>query len=94
LDIVAFAQSVTVEGGPSPEQVMTWYGEHFPLNPNAVKCALAWWLTYFMDRSWRPEIPGLPRVRRFQRQQLATLACWTSRQWSFPPPTWAKHLKD
>lgn len=93
-DIVAFAQSVTVEGGPSSEQIMTWYGEQFPLNSSAVECALAWWLTYFADRSWRPEIPGLPRVRRFQRQQLATLTYWISRQWSFPPPEWAKHLKD
>lgn len=40
-DIVAFAQSVTVEGGPSPEQVMTWYGERFSLNTKAVECSLA-----------------------------------------------------
>ena len=94
LDIVAFAQSVTVEGGPSPEQVMTWYGEHFPLNNNAIECALAWWLTYFADRAWRPEIPGLPRVRRFQRQQLGTLAAWAARRWSFPAPEWAGQLLD
>ena len=92
-DIVAFAQSVTVEGGPSPEQIMAWYGETFPLNTGAIESALAWWLTYFADRSWQPEITGLPRVRRFQRQQLATLACWISRQCSFPTPEWTKHLK-
>src|SRR2546421_10318094 len=57
-DIVAFAQSVTVEGGPSSEQVMTWYEEQFPLKGNAVECALAWWLTFFADRAWQPEIPG------------------------------------
>jgi fructosamine-3-kinase len=91
-DIVAFAQSVTVEGGPSPEQVMTWYEEEFPLNSNAVECALAWWLTFFADRAWRPEIPGLPRVRRFQRQQLGTLVSWAARQWSFPSPEWAVQL--
>ena len=91
-DIVAFAQSVTVEGGPSPEQVMEWYREHFSLNSDAVECALAWWLTFFADRAWRPEIPGLPRVRRFQRQQLGILACWAARQWSLPSPEWAGQL--
>src|SRR5579875_484130 len=92
LDMVAFAQSVAVEGGPPPEQVMAWYGERLPLNSNAVACALAWWLTFFADRAWRPEIPGLPRLRRFQRQQLAMLASWAARQWSFPPPEWIKHM--
>ena len=91
-DIVAFAQSVTVEGGPPPEQIIAWYGERFPVNTDAIDCALAWCLTYFADRAWRPEIPGLPRLRRFQCQQLATLAFWAARQWSLPPPAWARHL--
>lgn len=92
LDITAFAQSVTVEGGPSPEQVMTWYAEKFPVRSDAIDCALAWWLTYFADRAWRPDIPGLPRLRRFQSQQLGILALWAARRWSLPSPTWAKLL--
>lgn len=91
-DMVAFAQSVTVEGGPPPEQVMAWYSERFPSNPQAVECALAWWLTFFARRAWLPEVPGLPRLRRFQRQQLAVLAFWSARQWSFPTPEWARFL--
>lgn len=91
-DMVAFAQSVTVEGGPSPEQVLTWYGEQFPLNINAIECALAWWLTFFADRAWRPEISELPRVRRFQRQQLSVIVSWAARQWSLPQPAWAEQL--
>src|SRR2546421_9461770 len=71
-DIVAFAQSVTVEGGPSSEQVMTWYEEQFPLKGNAVECALAWWLTFLLIAHGNLKSPG-PRVRRFQRQQLSTL---------------------
>lgn len=93
-DMVAFAQSVTVEGGPSPEQVMAWYGERFPVNTDAIDCALAWCLTFFADRAWRPDIPGLPRLRRFQGQQLATLAFWAARQWSFPSPEWARQLLE
>lgn len=93
-DMVAFAQAVTVEGGPSPEQVMTWYGEQFPVDADTVECALAWWLTFFAHRAWQPEVPGLPRLRRFQRQQLAVLICWATRHWSFPPPKWIKLLSE
>lgn len=91
-DMVAFAQSVTVEGGPAPEQIMAWYGEQFSVNTHAVECALAWCFTYFADRAWRPEIPGLPRLRRFQRQQLGILSCWVARQWSFSVPEWTERL--
>jgi hypothetical protein len=33
-DVVAFAQSVTTEGGPLPEQVMDWYAERVPVHPS------------------------------------------------------------
>lgn len=93
-DIVPFAQSVSVEKGPSPEQVIQWYGEHFPLKTDAVECALAWWLTFFAQRAWQPEIPELPRLRRFQHQQLGTLLCWAARHWSFPEPEWIGPLLE
>jgi len=93
-DIVAFAQSVAVEKGPSPEQVMTWYGEQFPLHTDAVESALAWWLTFFAQRAWQPEVPGLPRLRRFQRQQLGVLISWAARHWSFPSPEWVEQLLE
>jgi aminoglycoside phosphotransferase (APT) family kinase protein len=93
-DIVAFAQSVAVENGPLPEQIITWYGEKFPLRTDAVEGALAWWLTFFAQRAWQPEIPGLPRLRRFQRQQLAVLISWAARHWSFPSPGWVKRLLE
>lgn len=93
-DIVAFAQSVTVENGPPPEQVLKWYGEQLPLRIEAVESALAWWLTFFARRAWQPEIPGLPRLRRFQRQQLGVLIFWAARHWSFPSPEWARLLLE
>lgn len=93
-EMVAFAQTVTVEGGPSPEQVIAWYGEEFPLNSDAVACALAWWLTFFAHRAWQPEVPGLPRLRRFQRQQLGVLISWAACQWSFPSPEWVEQLLE
>jgi fructosamine-3-kinase len=91
-DIVGFAQSVTVEGGPLPEQVMYWYEEQFPLTAEAVEASLAWFLTFFALRAWQPDIPGLPRLRRFQRQQLGVLIAWATRHWSFPSAAWAERL--
>jgi aminoglycoside phosphotransferase (APT) family kinase protein len=91
-DFVAFAQTVTVEGGVLPEQVMAWYGERFPVDENAVDSAVAWFFAFFALRAWRDEIPGLPRLRRFQRQQLGVMAQWAARRWALPEPTWANEL--
>lgn len=91
-DFVVFAQSVTVEGGAMPEQVMAWYGEKYPVEPAAVDASIAWWFCFFAQRGWREEIPGLPRVRRFQRQQMGVIAQWAARKWGLPEPTWAEAL--
>ncbi len=91
-DIVAFAQTVPIEGGSTPEQIMSWYAEQFPTDRTAVDGAIAWWLTFFAFLAWQPEIPGLPRLRRFQRHQLATMLLWAARQWSLPEPAWAEAL--
>jgi thiamine kinase-like enzyme len=91
-DIVAFAQTVTVEGGVAPEQVMRWYAEKLPVDAAAVDSSIAWWFCFFADKAWREEIPSLPRVRRFQRQQLAVIAQWAARQWNLPEPSWAQEF--
>jgi hypothetical protein len=83
-----------VEGGPLPEQIIAWYQEQFPLDADTLNAALAWWVTFFAARAWQPEIPSLPRLRRFQRQQLGTLLLWAARQWSLPHPEWAIALTE
>lgn len=88
LDVVAFAQSITVEGGALPEQVVAWYGERAALDERALDVALAWLAAFFADLAWRPDIPGLPRLRRFQRQQLAVVLPWLGRRLHLPKPLW------
>jgi aminoglycoside phosphotransferase (APT) family kinase protein len=92
IDVVAFAQSITVEGGPAPEQSIAWYGA--PLRPDAVDVALAWLIGFFALRGWQPEIPGLPRLRPFQRKQLATLLDWSARRFHLPTPIWTAALAE
>jgi hypothetical protein len=88
LDVAALAQSVTVEGGVAPERVIAWYGERLPLDCDALDVLMAWLAAFFVDQAWRPDIPGLPRVRRFQRQQLAVVLPWTARRLRLPEPAW------
>lgn len=88
LDAAAFAQSVTVEGGPAAEQVMAWYGERSPLRGDALDASVAWLAAFFAYHAWRPDIEGLPRLRPFQRQQLAVCLAWAARRLDLPPPLW------
>ena len=87
-DAAAFAQTVPIEGGPSEEQVMAWYGETWPVEPAALDAAVASIAGYFADHAWAPELPELPRVRTFQRQQLAVTLRWAARRLGLPDPDW------
>lgn len=91
-DVVAFAQSITVEGGPEPERFLAWYGERLQLRPDVVDTAVAWLAAFFADLAWRPDIPGLPRLRRFQRQQLSIVLPWAAQRLYLPRPAWVTTL--
>ncbi|HEV2235583.1 MAG TPA: hypothetical protein VGR57_02885, partial [Ktedonobacterales bacterium] len=80
LDVAAFAQSVTVEGGAAPERVVAWYAERLPLRDEALDAAVAWLAAFFALRAWEPELPDLPRLRGFQRRQLAVVLAWAARR--------------
>lgn len=87
-DVTAYAQGVTADGGPEPERVLAWYEDVLPLRAAAVDASLAGISGYFADRSWRPEVPGLPRVRAFQRRQLRCCLAWAARRFDLPEPRW------
>ena len=93
-EIVVFAQSVSVEHGPAPEQIVAWYERETPLRAPLVDAAIAWWAAFFADAAWRPEIPGLPRLRPFQRRQLAETLRWAARQSGLPEPAWTSALDE
>lgn len=92
-DTVAFVQSITAEGGPEPERIMAWYSERLLPREPVVRASVAAIAGYFADAAWRPELPGLPRLRSIQRRQLRASLAWAARQLGLPEPTWLREVK-
>lgn len=87
-DVVAFAQAVAMEDGPSPERVLAWYEEVLPLRAREVDASIAGVAGYFAHRAWQPPLPGLPRIRSIQRRQLKASLAWAARRFELPDPGW------
>lgn len=93
-DVAAFAQAVTAEDGPAPEQVLAWYEEVLPLRATLVDASVAGIAGYFADRAWRPAPVGLPRLRMIQRRQLKATLAWAARRFTLPEPSWLAAVPD
>jgi hypothetical protein len=87
-DAITFAQSVAAEGGPEPEQVLAWYAERMPVRSEVVDATAAALAGYFAEQAWQPDIPGLPRLRAFQRRQLVVTLAWAGRRLRLAEPSW------
>lgn len=87
-DVVAFCQAVEAEGGPDAQRVLAWYEDVLPLRPEMIDASLAGITGYFADRSPRPPVEGLPRLRQWQRAQLVTCVAWVARRLGLPDPRW------
>lgn len=84
LDVVGFAPSVTMQGGPPPEEVLARSPAARTADPDAVTAAIATVAGYFSRGALQPPPPGLPTVRAFQaaqgvvaREWLAARTGWT-----------------
>jgi aminoglycoside phosphotransferase (APT) family kinase protein len=83
LDVVAFAPSVAMQGGPSPDPLFARYPQATGADREAVNAGLAAVAGYFTRQSLLPPPPGIPTVRAFQaaqgvvaREWLATRTGW------------------
>lgn len=92
-DVAAFAQAVAAEGGPAPERVLGWYEEVHQLRRRELDASIAGIAGYFADRSWRPPLPGLPRLRSIQRRQLKATLAWAARRFDLAEPRWLEEVK-
>ena len=79
VDIAFFAPSVTMQGGPSPEQVIARHPAARTAEPNAITAAAVAIAGFFTHRSLQPAPPGLPTVRAFQAAQGVVAREWVAR---------------
>ena len=93
-DFAAFAQSISLEGGPASEQLTRWYSEVLPLEDDVLTASVVGVSGFFADRGSSLDLPGLPRLRAFQRNQLKSSLRWAARLLSLPEPTWLSALVD
>ena len=94
IDAAAFAQATEAEGGPRVERTMGWYAEVMPFRDSYLDASVAGIAGYFADRAWRPPMPGLPRLRAWQRKQLKVSLAWAARRLALPEPTWLTSVPD
>ena len=76
VDLVGFAPSVAMQGGPEPAELLARSRAGRNVSRGslaAVVCALA---GYFTERSLQPPPPGLPTVRQFQAAQGEVTRRW------------------
>jgi hypothetical protein len=75
IDLVAMAPSVSMQGGPRPEEFLSRLDLSGIPSPaiDAVVCSLA---GYFVVRSLEPPPQGIPTVRAFQAAQGRVATAW------------------
>ena len=66
LDVVGFAPSVAMQGGPQPEAVFAHYSGARTADPRVVTAGLAAVAGYFTYQALQPPPPGLPTLPRFR----------------------------
>jgi hypothetical protein len=79
-DLVAWAPSVVLEGGPPPETLLSLYGPSGRFDPDILTVLLAAVAGFFVAHSHRPAPPGLPTLRPFQAAQGEVALAWLSRR--------------
>jgi hypothetical protein len=79
-DLLAWAPSVALEGGPSPESLLGMYPRGRAADPYALTVLVAALSGFFVAHSLRPPPPGLPTLRTFQAAQGAVALSWLRRR--------------
>ncbi len=79
-DLVAWAPSVVLEGGPLPEDLLDFHAPSRRADPDVITTLLAAVSGFFVEHSLRPSPPGLPTVRAFQAAQGGEALAWLRRR--------------
>jgi hypothetical protein len=84
LDVLYFLPSVTMQGGPPPEQVMDRHPACRAADSAALNAGLAAVAGLFTERALHPPPPGLPTLRAFQAAQGAVARAWLAQRTGWP----------
>jgi hypothetical protein len=79
LDVILWAPSVALEGGPPPEDLMARHGPSREADRDVVTALVAAFAGFLTQRSLAPPPPGLPTVRAFQAAQGSVARSWLQR---------------
>lgn len=84
VDLLGFAPSVTMQGGPSPEALLARHPAGHTADPAAITAAVVAMAGYFTQRALQPPPPGIPTVRAFQAAQGRVARQWVAQRtgWS------------
>ncbi|MER5430432.1 phosphotransferase [Streptomyces sp. NPDC002588] len=83
-DLLVMLPCVRAQGGPDPEEAFTAHPLGREADPHAVTVALAALTGYFVEHALRPDPPGLPTLRAFQRAQGEAGLAWLRRRLKRP----------
>lgn len=83
LDLIWFAPSVAMQGGPDQMTLLDRYAPARGADPEAIDAAIAAVAGYFTAHALQPDPPGLPTLRAFQAAQGAIARRWIAerRNW-------------
>jgi aminoglycoside phosphotransferase (APT) family kinase protein len=76
VDLVWFAPSVAMQGGPPPRDLVARYGPARDAVSTALDAVIAGVAAYFTAASLQPPSPGLPTLRAFQAAQAEVARSW------------------
>lgn len=79
-DVVAWAPSVVLEGGPRPEDLLGAHRQSRAADPEVVSVLVAAVSGFFVSHSLRPPPAGLPTLRPFQAAQGEVALAWLRRR--------------
>jgi aminoglycoside phosphotransferase (APT) family kinase protein len=80
VDLVAFAPSVAMQGGPDPEELLMRHPATKHADREAITAALCAIAGYFTRSAQAPPPPGIPTLRAFQAAQGVEARRWLARR--------------
>ena len=80
VDLLFFAPSVTMQGGPRPEELLERHPEARRADEGAITAVVAAIAGFFVGEGLKPAPPGLPTLRDFQLAQGAVARDWLARR--------------